>query len=275
MPEAVSLSEFAAIVPWTLFLGSLLTWWVVVQRLRIGETSLPAKEKPRGVWNPAATAVAAALIGQMLFARYRPLFVEVSAEKPRAFSVEQVHLALASNAIIILVLVGLLAYAGRFLFVEYGIDVRNGRDDLRDGGLTFLAAVAPVILFLQATAPLRSDETKHSFLKLLSDSPNTDVVLSIALAVLVSAPLAEELLFRVVLQSGLRQRFSARVSIGISSVLFCLVHGWLDGFALLPLAVLLGYLYERRHSYLAIVIMHSLFNAWNLWMAIAMKPSGG
>ena len=269
------MSDLVAIALWTLILGSLLTWWTIAQRLRTGQTPLLAKEKPRGVWNPAATAVAAALIGQMLFARYHPFFVEVSTEKPRAFSVELVHLALESNAIIVLVLVGLLAYTGRFLLVEFGIDHRCWRDDLRDGGLTFLAAVAPVILFLQATSSLRSDETKHSFLKLLSDSPNTNVVLSIALAVLVSAPLAEELLFRVVLQSALRQRFSAGVSIGISSVLFCLVHGWLDGFALLPLAVLLGYLYERRHSYLAIVITHSLFNAWNLWMAIAMKPSGG
>jgi hypothetical protein len=269
------LSEFAAIVPWTLFLGSLLTWWIIAQRLWAGETPLAAKERPADVWNPAATAVTVAMIGLTLYDRYSALVVEVADKKPRAITVESVQSQTVFNAVILLILIILLDFAGRFSLNDYGFDIRSWRDDLRDGGMTFLAAVAPVILMLYATSPLRSDETKHSFLKLLHDSPSANVVLSIALAVLVSAPLAEELMFRVVLQSALRQRFSARVSIGISSFVFCLVHGWLDGIALLPLALLLGHLYERRHSFLAIVVTHSLFNAWNLWMAIMVNSAEG
>lgn len=269
------MSEFAAIVLWTLILGSLLIWWIIVQRLRAGGTPLAAKKRSGDVWNPAATAVTVAMIGLTLFHRYSALLVETADKKPLAITVESVQSQTVFNAIILLILIILLDFAGRFSLNDYGFDIRSWRDDLRDGGLTFLAAVAPVVLFVQATLPLRSDETKHSFFKLLHDSPSANVVWWIALAVLVSAPLAEELMYRVVLQSALRQRFSAGVSIGISSVLFCLVHGWLDGIALLPLALLLGYLYERRHSFLAIVVTHSLFNAWNLWMAIMVNSTEG
>ena len=55
-----------------------------------------------------------------------------------------------------------------------------------------------------------------------------------------------------------------------AAVLFVLVHPFPDMLGLLPLAVGFGYVYERTHSYLAVVSMHATFNAVTL--AIALLP---
>jgi membrane protease YdiL (CAAX protease family) len=82
-----------------------------------------------------------------------------------------------------------------------------------------------------------------------------------ALAVAVVAPLSEELLFRVVLQGWLTERISATVAVPVVAIVFAAVHGWRDGLALLPLALILGYVFARRRSYLAVVTTHALFNS--------------
>jgi len=40
---------------------------------------------------------------------------------------------------------------------------------------------------------------------------------------------------------------------------------------LVPLALILGYVYYRRHSYLSVVLLHALFNGANLWLALIAK----
>ena len=64
---------------------------------------------------------------------------------------------------------------------------------------------------------------------------------------------------------------SSTLAIGISSIAFAMVHGPLDGAALMPLALLLGILYDRRHSYLAVVVAHAFFNLWNIALTMAAR----
>jgi len=86
------------------------------------------------------------------------------------------------------------------------------------------------------------------------------------------APLAEELFFRGLVQSGLgrllRGRWPAVVCTGL---LFGAIHTQPE--AVVPLAVLgiaLGYLYERTGSLIAPILMHALFNAKNIiWTLLA------
>ncbi|MFM7055426.1 MAG: lysostaphin resistance A-like protein [Planctomycetota bacterium] len=85
---------------------------------------------------------------------------------------------------------------------------------------------------------------------------------------IIMAPLAEELQFRVVLLGGLLQSTSRWLALAVSSVTFSLLHGLPDGFALLPLAFALGYAFERRQSYVTVVIIHFLFNSLNLGVAL-------
>jgi membrane protease YdiL (CAAX protease family) len=107
---------------------------------------------------------------------------------------------------------------------------------------------------------------------LLGESPDWGVLLLMLVTVAIVAPLSEELLFRAVLQGWVRERCGAAWAIPLVAVLFAAIHGWRDGLALLPLALILGVLYERRRSYLAVVVAHGLFNS--VMFGLAWLTSG-
>jgi membrane protease YdiL (CAAX protease family) len=82
--------------------------------------------------------------------------------------------------------------------------------------------------------------------------------------VVILAPLAEELMFRGILQSMLRSyRVAAWPAVAISSALFVLAHWGVphDMVPLLPLAIVLGYSYERCGRLVPSILIHSMFNA--------------
>jgi membrane protease YdiL (CAAX protease family) len=94
----------------------------------------------------------------------------------------------------------------------------------------------------------------------------------VALAAVVLAPLAEELMFRVVIQGWLESREKPAAAITTTALLFSVIHGLPDAIGLFPLALILGYVYRRTHSYLAVVVLHGLFNAFNLSMVLLARP---
>lgn len=142
------------------------------------------------------------------------------------------------------------------------------RRDLRIGVFGFLASVGPVIAVMMLTRTLRTEESQHPYLRLVSDSPAAEVIGAVALAAIVAAPLTEELVFRVILQRSL-ERFHPLVALLSISLLFAAIHA--DSLARLPdvaglflLGLILGFVYQRTRSYPAVVITHLLFNALNL-----------
>jgi membrane protease YdiL (CAAX protease family) len=56
-------------------------------------------------------------------------------------------------------------------------------------------------------------------------------------------------------------------------VIFAAVHRLPDAIPLLPLALVLGYVYQQRRSFLSIVLLHMLFNAANLILAVLTIPA--
>ena len=118
------------------------------------------------------------------------------------------------------------------------------------------------------TTPLRNHETQNVLLRLLSESLGLDVLAAILFLAVVVAPLSEELIFRVLLQGALGSVMPARVAIPFVAIVFAAVHGPVDGIALLPLALILGYSFDRRQSYLTVVVIHGLFNATMLALAM-------
>lgn len=146
---------------------------------------------------------------------------------------------------------------------------------LRDGTLGFLLALVPVTLLLVATYPFRSEETLHPLLQLLRSNPGLGVIGWIFLSAIVIAPLFEELIYRVLLQSWLEGFLSPLPAILVSALIFSVVHGFPDAIPLFPLAVLLGTLYYYRRSYFANVLMHALFNAINFALAIVGNQPAG
>ena len=99
-----------------------------------------------------------------------------------------------------------------------------------------------------------------------------DVLLLIAFTAVVLAPIMEELLYRVVILGGLLNHprptpRSTMLAIGVTSVLFAFAHGFPDSVALLPLAVAIGWTYHQRRSYRTVVLVHVLFNGFNILLA--------
>jgi len=111
------------------------------------------------------------------------------------------------------------------------------------------------------------DQIAVRYLKMAKESP---VLLSIALfAILVAAPVIEELVFRGFLYTYLRKRFSMVKATTFSALIFSLFHfspnQGVSNIALLSslfsLALFLGFLYERQRSLFAPIALHMTFNS--------------
>ena len=130
----------------------------------------------------------------------------------------------------------------------------------------FLIGLLPVMLVLLATFNLRTEEKANPILKMVKSNPNIGVYLLAVLIAVALAPLIEELIFRVLLQGFFTTtlRMKTWTSILTTAILFSAVHGFPDAYALLPLALVLGYIYHQTRSYVAVVVTHACFNGFNI-----------
>ncbi len=93
---------------------------------------------------------------------------------------------------------------------------------------------------------------------------STETGLIPALAVVVGAPLAEELVFRGVIQSRLERAMPVWIAVVLQAVLFGFIHGTpvQIGYAFL-MGLLFGYIRYRAGSILPTIAAHAAFNAMN------------
>ena len=144
--------------------------------------------------------------------------------------------------------------------------------ELRYAAEVFLAAYVPTamlrVLVVALTAGLTGEvPDQHPFLEMMESDVGMAVLGLIALTAVVLAPIVEELQFRVVILGGIAQLGRPWLALVVSSVLFAFAHGFPDSLALLPLAFALGYAYLRRRSYITVMLVHFLFNAFNMVLA--------
>lgn len=137
----------------------------------------------------------------------------------------------------------------------------------------FLAAYLPTMLLrmllaLYIQSVTGEEAPSNPLLEMITGGAGGTLLLMIIFAGIVVAPVVEELQFRIVLLGGLIQAGFQRTAVIVSAVSFALLHGFPDGLALLPLAFALGYAYLRRQSYLTVILIHFLFNAINLGIAM-------
>jgi len=292
------LGDIANLLVVLLVLVSGFIWWRAVWKLKTNQPLLPYRERKQPRWNPWVVLIALCWIAYQLIIQFTatpadekgkpsleivktadekvkpPLeIVKTADEKVKPPSeLENVKTFCVFSTLVLLVLFTLLIQAHRSSMSEFGFDLRHWRQQLADGALGFLASGLPTVAALLLITPLRKPGTEHTYFKILDANPGLATIAWIGLAVIVLAPLIEELLYRVILQGFLQTRTSPAWAIGLSSVTFAAVHGFPNSLALLPLSVILGYVYYRRHSYLSVVVLHALFNGWNLIVAL-LKPA--
>lgn len=269
MPDSPDIGNLAAyLIIAVLTSGSLVVWTWICLELRAGRQPLPfvPRERVAGeplalLWGFAATFLMPLLLAGVTAPSQQPSLARVQIECLRML----LQLALLGGMI--------KATQGVWRRLDADTEPLTWRMKMAAGGLGFLASLIPVAAVQLATKGLnlRQPDAKHMFFKILEVEPGAATALWIGLAVIVLAPMTEELMYRVVLQSWAETRYDARAAVLLVATVFALVHfdrGRPDYLALFPLALILGYIYYRLHSYLAVVVLHGLFNAANLAMAL-------
>ena len=131
-----------------------------------------------------------------------------------------------------------------------------------------IGSLALVLAPLLATAALlnRIVPYQHPIIDYLRQHSDPLAIAVVVFAAIVVAPLAEEFLFRRVLQGWLESLplpYGPATAIGLSSLAFALAHAGhgLAWVPLLALGIVLGVLVRQTGSIMPAILLHALFNA--------------
>ena len=255
-----------------LFAGSAFVWGQLLKRQSVEKSFLTPNDEPRARWNSIPELLVVFLTVFMLSFSLMLRFLKTSAEQQPPVALNSLVQHVLFNLILSLILALALVSKER-PWSGIGMQLDHLGEQLRLGVYGFFAAVLPMTISMFATLPFRGAENQHSLLKQLMDSPDVATVSIIAVTAVIAAPLFEELLYRVILQGWLSTIIPTSIAIPLVAVLFASAHGWRDGLALMPLALILGYVFHRQHSYLAVVVIHALFNATMLALQLLSPTS--
>lgn len=201
-------------------------------------------------------------------------------------------LAAMNGGIILIVVIAWAVWPALGRMLGFPSGIREGLRDLKLGVIGLAIALPPVLLIaglvsfvlaLLASAGLIDpvDQIAHDTLLDLVSSERDGSWWSVIAMVVVVVPIAEETLYRGVLQTGVRanlgvsaDRRAARLdwfAVAVVSVLFTLVHyPAVPAHALIVLFALslaMGIAYERTGRLMVPVVMHIGFNALNIAMS--------
>lgn len=251
-----------------LFVVGVSSWVTVWRRYCRGQPWLDRHEELRATWSHLSERLALLLACLWLGLHLATQFILApNVKSPELSNANLIQVAVVSGGTTLL-LVALLVGSGRLSAGDFGLKWQPLTSQLRDGWFGFKLAILPMALTMALATPLRTRDTLNPLLRLLADDPEYVTLALITFVAAVIAPLSEELIFRVILQGSLTTVMPARLAIPIVAVAFSAVHGPVDGLALLPLALVLGCVFQRRHSYVAVVVIHGLFNATMLALAL-------
>lgn len=117
------------------------------------------------------------------------------------------------------------------------------------------------------------EESNQVMVQVFQQSKDPSLRLAIIIAAALVAPVVEELIYRGLIYGFTRSLVGHWPAAILSSALFSLVH--VDAVASLPLFVLalgLATAYDRSRSLWVPMLMHMLFNAWNLAAMMMENP---
>lgn len=254
-----------------LMLASLALWGIIIERLMAGDPLVDVR-------TPATRSrplIAVALTGGWIFYGLIQVLLlhwlgiprkvpDLTLERAVWIASESILTQILMMSVFLLCLTGL---GSRSLW-RYGIGFDKPLKDIGLGAKGYLAAMLPVVLVGLAMKSFHSDSNKHPYFQLL-DQQNSWMLFSLlGFSAVILAPVGEELTYRVIFQGALQRWLSPGVAILISSLVFSSVHGFPDALSLMPLALILGYLYWKTGSYVVAVTTHAVFNGVNFMLAI-------
>ncbi len=302
MVNRMALLEF--VIPGVVIVGSGFVWWRIVVRLKQNKRALPFHPSRLARWGLPDLLMTFLLItfvfaGLAWVARLTG-FVEGDTETISARDTANSLLVLAFAEIIglsmALVLIGMRVQATPR---DFGWTGRKYGRDIHLGLLAFLAISVPTLL-IQALL-VQMFPAHHPLIEILLQRPTAYFFLVGGFAAVLAAPVAEELLLRVLLQGWL-EAVAQRVADGanwveaalandaapsedarpclqqpmlwpilVSSACFSALHLGQGPapIALFVFALGLGYLYQSTHRVLPCIIVHLTLNGMtmvSLWL---------
>ena len=250
-----------------LLLGSLYAWGELFRSRQSEQPWLDWCDEPRANWTSFAEVTVLGLVFLMFALMLTPKLDPLPPPSSEPLTVPRLIVQLVFTGGLALVFPAILICSQRPPS-EFGFKLQSFPAQVRDGVIGFLLALLPMVPLMLLTAPFRNHDSQNPLLTLLADEPEPATVALICITAVVFAPLFEEMMFRVVLQGWLTTIVRPGTAIPVTAVAFAAIHGVVDGVALLPLAGVLGYVFHRRHSYISVVVIHGLFNATMLALAL-------
>lgn len=188
----------------------------------------------------------------------------------RAMEFHHVVIGAALYGAIVLLLLGVMIYRNISPVAAFGWGALSFRRAL-GRGLLYIAAAYPLLILVQGMVhgAAGSEAPPQEVVRFLAESQSArDRVAVLAMAVIV-APLAEELVFRGYFYAVIKKYAGSFVALAVTSLLFAAVHGHAHSIpALFTLAFCLGLAYERTGSLLVAMIMHAVFNAFQVGLIL-------
>lgn len=273
MNSPTTILAVASLAIVALFVASGAAWIQIVRQIWQSEPVLPKRFRADEAYVPRL-----AFVLVMAYVAFGLSHI-LSNSAPADFQVEQVLRGVQASifegvlGIGLLLLIILLGVNKQTDYYRLGFRLDALPAQIADGLRGMIVAILPVFLVMLLTLPFRSVETTHPFLRLVDERGFGNEFLLVTFAAVIIAPLKEELMFRVILQSQLVRWMGVIPAIWLTALLFATVHGFPDSIALIPLALILGAVYQWRRSFLSIVLIHALFNAFNLGLVLLQQSA--
>ncbi len=208
-----------------ILLASVAVWATIVQRLRARRPLAPYEPRRPVPWTLAEIIATAGiyliiLLGTAFWLVGEPpkpaapddvhAVVKHEADHAEHREITPAHLAAQSitNVLTVVVVIVLLRSWSGASWEDLGLSLAKLGNDLQLGGLTFLAVVLPVYAMQAVLSHWISGQ--HPVVELVTKNRGPEVLVLTALTTVVVAPLAEEFLFRVLLQGWLEALWSQR-----------------------------------------------------------------
>jgi membrane protease YdiL (CAAX protease family) len=154
---------------------------------------------------------------------------------------------------------------------QTGIDLRRIPLGIL-GGLLGMALALPLIgyvngLTVWALRHWSIPSPPHQLLEILKESPERWLHVAIYISAGLVAPVSEEMFFRGLLQTLLRNLLNnSWFAIVIAAAAFATVHMWWTWPQIFFLGLCLGYAYERSGNLWMSITMHAVFNLTSMWL---------
>ena len=246
----------------------IFSWWLLQNSL--GRKALLASRPRRNRLNPIL-AIMPLLFWYSILSGAFNLRSKIAGDLTQSRQILWDNTILCISAVLAVIFIIALV---KFTFARglkgFGLHTKSIFKDFAIGFITLLGTwpllMLMFILITVAGYLIKGNDyqmPQHQELEFLTNNPQASVRLLIAFTTIIIVPFFEEILFRGIFQSTIRNYLKRPwISIFLSSIIFATVHANMEHWPVIfVLGISLGYSYEKTGRLYPAIFIHALFNA--------------